>query len=309
MFTRATWAGLIAGLVLGAGFVRPTPAAADPGIEEEIEELSESLARSPRDTRLLLFRADLYRRNEQWDEALADLSMIDVMGGDPRTHLVRARIRLDQGDEASALRWLESSAPSMPRMARAEAYALMAEIHEEAGRVDEAIHAYDTSLASHDEVGVYLSRGRLLVFAGRFEEAISGYETGVQILAGPAILRAELVELLLALGEHTRALVHADALVAAARATSRFRVMRARIYEAQGEHERALAEREAALADAERVLSRRNSALARLERARALLALGRDAEALDDLRRVVRRAPILAEARSLLHRVETGGGR
>ncbi len=310
------WVGRVPGLpglaalcLVGASAISTT-AAADPGIEREIEALSQRLEVAPQDASLLLRRADLLRRAARYDEALDDLALAEATAEDTsKVYLVRARIDVDLGHEAHALRLLESALSSMNDADRAEANAIVARIHEEAGRVDEAVEAYDASLALRDDVGLYLARGRLQVFAGRFEDAISGYEAGVQILAGPAILRAELIELHLALHQPERALVHADALVGQARATARFRVMRARVYEAQGRADLARAEREAALADAERVLARRGSALARLERARALLALGREAEARSDLRRVVRRAPALSEARTLLHLVETGGAR
>jgi tetratricopeptide (TPR) repeat protein len=307
---RSAIAGLVGlCLLVGTGLFTGT-ASADPGVEREIVDVTRRLELAPQDATLLIRRADLRRRVERFDEALADLALAEATADDTsRVYLVRARIHVDRGEESRALRLLEAALPSMRSGEQAEAYAVIARIHEEDGHVIEAVDAYDASLALRDDVALYLSRGRLLVYAGRFDDAVSGYEAGVQALAGAAILRAELVELHLALGAPERALIHADALVDAARAKARFRVMRARVYEAEGRTALARSEREAALVDAERVLARRNSALARLERARALLALGREAEALDDLRRVVRRAPALSEARSLLHRVETGGAR
>ncbi len=309
-FGSITPALLVFSLAVALGVSSAEVAWADPGVEREITNLTRRLEVAPGDAALLVRRADLRRRVERYDEALADLALAEATADDTsRVYLVRARVHVDRGEERQALSLLEAALTTMSTGAQAEAHALIASIHEEAGRLAEAVDAYDASLALRDDVALYLARGRVLVYAGRFEDAVLGYEAGVHALAGPAILRAELVELHLALGDPARALVHADALVSAARATARFRVMRARVYEAQGRTALARAEREAALLDAERVLERRGSALARLERARALHSLGRDDEAVADLRRVIRRAPALTEAHALLHRLETGGAR
>jgi tetratricopeptide (TPR) repeat protein len=285
-------------------------ALADPGVEREIATVSAALRAAPQDATLLVQRADLQRRVGRFEQALSDLALAEAMTEDlGPVYLVRARVLRDRGEEASALRLLESSLDHTSSAARAEAYGMVADIHEEAGRVDEAILAYDASLSLRDDVTLYLARGRLLAFSGRLDEAIAGYETGVDALAGAAVLRAQLATLLIAANELERALGHADALVAQAQAKSQWLLLRARVHEAMRRADLAARDRRAALTDAERVLSRRGSATARLARARALIALGRVDEAVVDLGHVVRRAPQLAEARVLLHRYAAGGAR
>ena len=56
----------------------PASAFADPGIEHEIEELTEDIETTPLDARLLVRRADLYRQNGQFAEAHADLALAEV---------------------------------------------------------------------------------------------------------------------------------------------------------------------------------------------------------------------------------------
>jgi len=299
----------IAALAIGL-LLSSATAFADPGVEREISELTTRLEAAPHDARLLVRRADLRRRVARYDEAMADLALAEVTGSSPaKVYLVRARILVDRGDEDGALSLLEGALDSMPARDRAEAFALLAGIHQEAGRLIDAVHSYDAALSLRDDVELYLSRGRLLIFAGRAHEAIAGYEAGVVALGGAVVLRVELIELLVAGGAHDRALTHASALVASSRAPSRFLLLRALAHEGLGDAARAREDRLAALADAERVLARRGSAMARLARARALLALGRTDEARADLERVVRRAPQLDEARVLLHRVSVGGAR
>jgi hypothetical protein len=97
-----------------------------------------------------------------------------------------------------------------------------------------------------------------------------------------------------------RALVHVDALIAASRVASRWRVLRAELLDETGRASEATAERRRALLEAERLVARRGAPIAFLERGRARLALGDRRGAREDLDRALRRAPQLVEARRLL---------
>ncbi len=286
----------------------PRSAAADPGVERELRELTDRLAVTPADPRLLLARAELSGRLGRFDDAQADLDLAEVSGGDRgRVDLVRAVTLAAAGRDDRAVRLLEGSVALMAPRDRARAYALLATLHERFDRVDDAVLAYDRALELRPDVQLHLSRGRLLRGVGRITEAIAGLEEGVIALGGAAVLRAQLIELYLASRAPHDAIAHVDVLLASARAKSRWLLLRGQAYDQAGDPRRARADREAALADADRVLARRGSATARLARARALHALGRDAEARADLERVVRRAPRNREARALLHQLRQGG--
>ncbi|RLB56699.1 MAG: hypothetical protein DRJ42_02625 [Deltaproteobacteria bacterium] len=288
----------------------PGSAAADPGVERELRELTDRLAVTPADPRLLLARAELSGRLGRFDDAQADLDLAEVSGGDRgRVDLLRAVTFADAGRFEQAVRLLEGSVTLMAPRDRASAYALLATLHERFDRIDDAVLAYDRALELRPDVQLHLSRGRLLRGVGRVTEAIAGLEEGVIALAGAAVLRAQLIEIYLAAGMPRGAIGHAGVLITSARAKSRWLLLRGQAYDLAGDPRRARIDREAALADAERVLSRRGSATARLARARALSALGRDAEARADLERVVRRAPRNREARALLHALRQGGAR
>lgn len=288
----------------------PRPAAADPGVERELRDVSDRLARTPGAAALLLRRADLLRRLGRFDAALGDLDVAEATGADRGpVDLGRAFTFADAGDGARAVRLLEGSLSLMDPGAQRSAYALLATLHERFDRIDDAVLAYDRALELRPDVQLYLSRGRLLTGVGRGAAAIEGLEEGVLALGGPAVLRRELITLYLAGHRPEPAIDHAAVLVASARAKSPWLLLRAEAYEQAGDHRRATVDREAALVDAERVLLRRASATALLARAQALHALGRDGEARSDLQQVVRRAPRNRQARALLHALGEGGAR
>jgi tetratricopeptide (TPR) repeat protein len=276
-------------------------ARADAPTERRVAALRARLDRLPADTTTRLDLADLLERAGRTDEALAELDFVDALApDDPVAAATRARALVRAGRTGEALevldRLLERS-EGLPA-----AHALRAELLEELGRLADALAEREAVLESAPTVQARLDHGRLLERLGRIGDAAASYERGVAAHDGASPLRMAAIDAHRRLGHPERALVHADALIAAAQVAPRWRVLKADLLDAMHRSVEARAERERALADAERMLARRRSPLALLERGRALLALGRTEEAARDLRQSLLRAPDQPEARVLLAR-------
>jgi tetratricopeptide (TPR) repeat protein len=173
------------------------------------------------------------------------------------------------------------------------------------------VRAYDDALAVGDHQDVYLARGRVLETLGRDEEAANGYAAGLHAHAGAVVLRDALIRVELRRGNHERALAEIDQAMAQARIRTRWLLLRGEVLAAAGRSREAQAAREEALREADRALARRDSPANHVERGRALLALGRAEEAIRELEQALRRVPRLPEAQSALAaaRRQLGGAR
>lgn len=282
----------------------PAAALADPLLEARLASLDERIAASPTDVELLLRRAELRMRAAEPDAALADVRLVEAIApGDPRAPMLRGWIHFEQGDDARAEAALERYVARTG--GTSFAYALLGRLHERNDRLEEALESYDAALERGDDLDVYVRRGRLLESLGRLREAVDGYEAGLAA-TGAVVLRVALIDVETRRGRLDRALALVDEAMGRANNDGRWLLRRAAVLEAAGRGAEARRDRLAALAEADRRLARRPAPAALMERGRALIALGRWAEAVTDLEQALRRAPRLREASVLLARARRG---
>lgn len=297
--TTRTFAPIVSAIC----FVTGTALAHDPP-NEEIEEVTELLLAAPSDVELLQTRADLWLREGRPEEAAVDLTLARALRqNDPTTALLSAevwRLRGRLGEAEAELDPVVERGSLEARMARAR-------VREDAGRLSDALLDYEEAMTIRPTITVALGQGRVLRALGRQRDAAAFYARAAVELGGAVVLVTSRIETLRGLGEHEDALRALQPLLDRARAKGRWLLLRAEILRDAGRDAEARSANEEALAEAERLFARRHSIAARLERARALLAVGRGAEARVELRRVAAASPHLAaDANALLR---TGGAR
>lgn len=272
---------------------------ADPPLTEDLEEVGERILLAPGDIALLIERSELYIQEARPEEALVDLRVAAAIApGHPRISAQRAVVLHSMGRDDEALAEIEVAIATGSAQLAAD-LALRARILATLGRDEDAIAEYDASLAIHEDVELYLERGRLLERAGRLDEAARGYTEGLRALGGAVILRVAAIELDLRTSRADRALARIDEVLARVPAPARWLLLRARALEGLGRSAEAHDARRAALADVDRRLVRRPSAALRVMRGQALLALGRANEALEESQRAHALAPTLGDALDL----------
>jgi tetratricopeptide (TPR) repeat protein len=297
-------------VLLGLAAVAPATASADPPVRSDLIALDAHLAAHPTDVGAVIQRSELYLRDGQPDEAIADLRYAEALQpGDPRISAQRAAILRSLGRLDEALAELDACIASWasPPMA---VYALRARVLAALERREDAIADYDAALALGDEVDLYLERGRLLLSLGRLAEAARGYEEGMLAASGATVLRVAAIEAYLRAGMPERALVLADGGAAISPARARWLLLRGSALEALGRTGDATRARLDALAEIDRRIAARPTVALRVDRGEALLALGRVDEAAHEARLARALSPRLASVLELeAHVARIGGAR
>jgi tetratricopeptide (TPR) repeat protein len=303
MVARGTLAPLSLALLAGATSI----ARADPPVRDDLRALTARIRRQPSDVDALIQRSELYLRDGEPDEALADLRVADALApAEPRVHAQRAAVlhALDRDDEALAEL---DACLARTRAPTIDVLALRARVLVAIGRLPDAVEEYDAALGLGDQVDLHLERGRVLERLGRFEDAARGYLAGLRALGGAITLARAAIELDLRIGRADRALGTIDAVILRAPARARWLSLRGRALDALGRREEARADRERALAELDARIARRPTAALRVERGAVLLALGRIGEARNEAARARSVAPRLGDAIDLELAVRRAG--
>jgi tetratricopeptide (TPR) repeat protein len=161
--------------------------------------------------------AQAYQRQKKWDEAVAVCDRAaEVLPRSGRVRSARARLALARGDDAAALRDLVRAAQLEPP-GLAEDHAERGRILHRAGRLPEALAAYDEALkldpTSADAHHWHRWRGEGLTGLGRHAEAAEAYTrcllaggANADVLWARGQSRARLGEHAAAVGDFTQAL-------------------------------------------------------------------------------------------------------
>ncbi|MEQ9495472.1 MAG: tetratricopeptide repeat protein [Deltaproteobacteria bacterium] len=247
----------------------------------------------------LFERAESYRNLRRIDDALVALELVEALHPDEtRVWLERGRLEQDRGQHAAAVaaftKYLERDGRDVhgARLLRARSRVAL-------GEVGAAMADYAGAVDAAPGVDAFYEGGRLLVNAGRRDEAAAWLARGVEA-TGSDLLVAELARVE---PDPARAKSLIDARLRSARVKTRWLLLRA---EVQSDASAAAADRRAAVEEAERLVARRPTPLALTERATAYVAVGRRTDAVADLRRALRRAPSFTRAQALLERIEGG---
>ena len=236
-----TW--VAAGLVLGGQI-----ASAHTTLAERIAVLSAQVARDPKNTDLLITRAEVHREARQFSEALDDLDRagrIDRSLASP--DLVRARVHLDRRDWQasvdSATRFLaRHPTHANARIVRARALAHL-------GRRHASADDFSAALAERPLPDIYIERAHVVAGDGDggLAEALRGLDEGIDRLGPIVTLELEAIDIELGLRRYDAALARVDRVAAQTHRTDSWLARRGAVLERAGRLDEARAAYQAAL--------------------------------------------------------------
>jgi tetratricopeptide (TPR) repeat protein len=240
---RAKAAVSIALLLLGGGRLL-----AHDGLAARIAALSAQIAQSPSSPSLFIKRAELYRENRQWTEAIADLDRAERI--DPAialANLVRAHVNFDRGQWQGAIdsssRFLEHQPDHVDALiVRARAAAKL-------GRRQPAAADFTRALTGRPSPDIYIERARVLAPGGSSSigQAIAGLDEGIARLGPIVTLELEAIDLEVQLKRYDAALARLDGIAARSPRKESWLARRGAILERAGRPEEASAAYRAAL--------------------------------------------------------------
>lgn len=227
------------------------PASAHDGIADQIARLSVQLSNDPRNSMLLLRRAELYRAVRQWKNALGDLDRVSAL--DPTIEavdLVRAQVLLGAGQPRGAIkaanRFLLKQPGHVPALiVRGRARVALA-------LTQDAILDFTQALDARPEPDLYIERARVMPKSSvaQIEAVLRGLNAGITRLGSVVTLELEAVELEVRLKRYDRALTRLDRVSARAARKDTWLARRGEILEQAGRLDDARTAYRAALAAA-----------------------------------------------------------
>lgn len=223
--------------------------AAHDEIVEQIELVSRQIAADPENAMLYVQRGELYRINQDWASALADVDRAAKL--DPSLTIVlyaRGMIELESGRPAAARASLDRFLALEPRhspahLARARALVRL-------NQPEAAVADYYAAIANvHPPTpDLYHERAMLLVSLGRVDEAIGSLDAARSTLGTVTSLQRLAIDLELAAGRYDAAVGRVNALAARASRKEAFLVLKGDILARAGRMEEARATYREALA-------------------------------------------------------------
>jgi tetratricopeptide (TPR) repeat protein len=190
------------------------PVEAHEPLKDQVLTLTRLIETSPARRDLLLLRADRYRREGFWSQALQDISQAERLGASPESVAVgRANVYLDQGRPVSARVELQL----FPNSRSPELHILHAEALKRLGRSLEALEAMDRAIGLDADLGpeIHLERARLLLALEPPEkqEALAGLERALTRMGPVPALSFMASEIACDLGKYDLALELLDPLM------------------------------------------------------------------------------------------------
>ena len=243
------------------------------GLTEQIAAVTAQISRNPGSFDLVVRRAELYREDHQWKEALADLDRAERLDRTrPAPDLVRAHVYLDTH------RWQASVEAATRFLARqtghADALIVRGRARAKLGDRRAAAADFTRALETRPLPGVYLERAHNVESLGprNVESALRGLDEGITRLGPIVTLELEAVELELRLKRYDAALARLDRVSAQSARKDTWLARRAAILERAGRLDEARVTYTAALDSA-------NSQRERIRQTRASTALIRQLRA------------------------------
>ena len=271
------------------------------GMDPTIRKLTEQLEKEPNRIDLWITRGQVYRSYGKFEESLQDLEKAWILDqGNKKVDLERSltlsAMRRDLEAEAVLNHLLQQELGGLNVIALAE----RGVIRERTGRPELAIEDY-TALLGLQPVGeLYLRRSKLLESLGRYEEAASGYEEGLNRLGESILLKKGLLELWVAQGKFNEALELIDDQILRSSVKTQWYLERARVLDQMGQSGDARKTYEQALSEANQALQKRHTSIHLIARAKVLFAMGNRKEAMADLNEALEQTPKYGEAQRLI---------
>lgn len=221
-----------------------------------IEALTQQIAVSPNSrTNATLFfqRADLYRSDGDWTNALADLDRVARL--DPalvRVDFLRGLVYFQANHPEAALAPLDKYLAPKPK--DEEAYATRARVLKKLGNYKASVADYTTALAlDAANPELFIERAEAWRALGKSEEALRGLDEGIHKLGPLVTLELPAVELELGLKHYDAALARIDTVSARLQRKETWLVRRAEILHQAGREEESKKNYREALAAIERL--------------------------------------------------------
>ena len=325
--SRWSWQPVHLALMLGVCiFPLVTPTFAHQGLDPEIQEITEELAKNPNDVNLLIQRAWNYRKNGEFSNSLADVERANQLDpGNQEVLLERgltlSGMRRDAQAEAALNRFLEEGAAKVPGNIAARildssssgiskrtsdknvlqvALVERAHVHARRNKVGRALKDFTSAINIRPSTQLYLSRGQLQESLGKLKQAAAGYREGLVQMRNALPLTKALIRVEIQRQRYSKVLVLIDRELAGASVKTEWYLRRAEILDVMGRKKASQKAIQKALTEANRALRKRTTAFNRLKRAQVYLALNQQSEARRDLEVAVQMAPNLRKARELL---------
>lgn len=277
-----------------AAFVT-TDVSAHDGLPHEIAELTERIVDDPSNPQLLLQRADLWRIEDGFDRALADLERARRLGADEaEVTLLKGRVLYEARRPEDALVALDAHLALRPGSFLGHWY--RARARRAAGDADGALVDYGRAVELGTTLELFTERGALLEEREDFRAAARNYRMALQRLGESDLMRESLWRAEMAAKRFKAATAAIEPVLGRAQVRTRWLLMRADARAADGDRRGALADRQLALADVDEALKKRRSPMLLVQRAAAHRALGRLDLALADAEEAAKRAPKYAAA-------------
>ncbi len=209
-------------------------------VHERIVALTDQIARTPTNASLYFQRADLYRVDGDWTNALIDLNHVARLDRSlKRVDFMRGLVQHEAGQPQAALaplnRYLSDKPPDR------EAYIVRARVLAKLGRHSGAVDDFTTAIKGGGTVNpeLFIERSASLRAMGKLEEAVRGLDEGIRKLGPLVTLELPAVDLELALKNYDSALARIDAVTARLQRKETWLVRRAEILRTAGREDEA----------------------------------------------------------------------
>jgi tetratricopeptide (TPR) repeat protein len=217
-----------------------TRASAHGDVHPRINEFTEQIKRSPTNALLYFQRAELYRMDGDYTNALADLNQVAQLDRSlKRVDFLRGQVQLDAGQPQAAIaplnRYLANQPPD------AEAYTVRARVLVKLNRPAPAIDDFTQAikLSSTPNPELFIERAAAWRTMGKPEEAIRGLDEGIRRLGPIVTLQLPAVDAELALKRIDAALARIDSVMARLQRKETWYVRRAEILRSANREEEA----------------------------------------------------------------------
>ena len=189
--------------------------AAHDGLHEQILAVTEQIKKEPRNARLYLKRAELYRLHAEWKLSENDFNAAEKLDSKLAVvNLGRGKLWLDAGQFSKAKRALEKFLVIEPRSF--EGVVTLARVYAKLRQTDAAVRYFTESiaLAPADSAELYLERAATLAAANRTTEALRGLDEGLKKFDGLVTLQTAAIDLEVKRRNYDAALFRLDKLTA-----------------------------------------------------------------------------------------------
>ena len=209
-------------------------------VHVRIVALTKEIATSPTNASLYFQRADLYRIDGDWTNALIDLNHVARLDRSlKRVDFLRGLVQYEANQPQAALgplnRYLTDKPPD------AEAHIVRARVLAKIGRHSGAVDDYTTAIKISTTANpeLFIERSASLRAMGKLEEAVRGLDEGIRRMGPLVTLELPAVDLELALKNYDAALARIDAVMARLQRKETWLVRRAEILRTAGREDAA----------------------------------------------------------------------